>query len=96
MSNQSPKPLRPTLNQGIFVWSEPEPVQKSFSPIREQRIKDGTPLTTQGAYRGTAPHLRPAGPKLTLNGLPKATPLKKSQAPVLDVAATVSAFLKDK
>lgn len=97
MSNWSPKPLRSTMNQGLFQWSDPLPVEKSISPIRRQRAKDGSPVTIQGAYHGTAPHLRPEGPKLTLRGL-EATPepVQKSMAPEIDVSATVRAFLTDK
>lgn len=62
MSNWAPKPLRPTLNEGIFKFETPEARVKYPSPIERQRQLDGSPHTVIAKSA-----LRPPDVKLTLN-----------------------------
>lgn len=96
MSNTgwAPKPLRSTLNEGVFAFDETYAVvRKSVSAIEYQRAKDGTPITAHGP---TA--LRAAGPDLVLRSdLVKSGASTAVSAPLdsekLDPEAVVKAYL---
>lgn len=73
--NDSPKPLRPTLNQGLVSeFYERPTVVKALTPMEVQRAKDGTQMTLSCAPT----RLRPPDPELFLKGLNK----PKEKAPV--------------
>jgi len=58
MSNWAPKPLRPTLNEGIFQWEEKPVVIKGLDAMQQQRRADGTPLTTLGPKCAEPPRIK--------------------------------------
>ncbi len=57
MTHWAPKPLRPTLNEGIFQWEEKPVVVKGLSAMQQQRRLDGTPLTTLGPKCAEPPRI---------------------------------------
>lgn len=67
MSNWSPVPRRPLLNEGMFKFDEEvQVVKKSISDIERQRSADGTPIT-----RTPPSALVPAGQALVLESVNK-------------------------
>lgn len=62
MSYWAPKPLRPTLNEGLFKFDHPDVTISGGTAIERQRRADGTPITT-----GNQTIFRPQDTKLTLN-----------------------------
>lgn len=97
MSNWSPVPRRPLLNEGIFAFDEKvEVVNKSVSAIEYQRSLDGTPIT-----RTPPSAVQPAGRPLVLSSdkINKSSVATAVSAPVdsreekVDPAAVVKAYL---
>lgn len=58
MSHWAPKPLRPTLNEGIFQWEEKPVVVKGLDAMQQQRRIDGTPPTTLGPKCAEPPRIK--------------------------------------
>lgn len=86
----NPKPLRPEPgSNGLFSLVE-APIQVYYpSAIEQQRIADGTPMTSYSLRNQVD---APPQPSLFVQ-TEQPAPVQKSQAPVLDTAAVIRKYL---